>query len=98
MTVKCHNITVTGNVQNTSFRSAVEYTGQFLGLSGVVFNIIDRGVVILCCGEDSAVDKLIQRIKLVNNEIEDIQDRVLSACIDLPEPFGHADVDDEIDR
>ena len=91
MPVKCHNISVTGNVQNTRFRSAVEYTGQFLGLSGVVFNDKDGGVVILCCGEDIVVEKFTQKIKSMWDEIEDINDRILSTCIDLPDPFAHTD-------
>lgn len=73
----------------------MEYSGQLLGLSGVVFNT-KKGSVILCCGEDNAVSELTNKIKLVYSGIEDMQDRVLSACIDLPDPFAHTDADDEV--
>ncbi len=98
---KCYNITVTGKVQDISFRSVVEYAGRLLALSGFVFNARDGSVKIICCGEESVIRKFFQEIRTEGEQrgavIKDIQKREIPFDIDLPDVFSKVTTDDDVD-
>jgi acylphosphatase len=100
MELKCHNIIITGKVQDISFRSIIEHIGRSFGIPGIVFNSKDGSVKILCSGEDSVIDNFTQTIKMRGKdngaEIEGITEIPVS-YMDLPDNFSKAASDDESD-
>jgi len=100
--MKCYNVTVTGNVQDTGLRAVIEYAGRLLDLSGLVFNARDGSVMILCRGEDSGIGDFSQEIMKRGEQrgavIQDITRQELPFDIVLPYPFSRVLADDDIDN
>lgn len=57
---------VKGNVQSAGYRAKVMKQAQELGLCGVVKNLPDGNVQIICEGEKKTIEKLIELIKMKN--------------------------------
>lgn len=56
-------IQVEGRVQGVGFRFSTKMVADELGVTGVVRNEMDGSVSMEACGEDSAIEQFIQRVK-----------------------------------
>lgn len=54
----CKQCFVSGRVQGVSFRYSTRQQAQRLGITGGAYNLPDRRVEVLACGEAEAVEKL----------------------------------------
>lgn len=97
---KCYNVSVTGKVQDVSFRAVVEYAGRLLGLNGLVFNAKDGSVKIICCGEDRVIGEFFDEIRIRGESrgavIKDIKRQEIP-IIELPDKFTRVLTDEDVD-
>jgi len=55
----CRYCRVTGRVQGVFFRASTRQQASAMGVTGWARNCSDGSVEVLCCGEDTAVAKLV---------------------------------------
>ncbi|HHS95966.1 MAG TPA: acylphosphatase [Phaeodactylibacter sp.] len=63
MATKCLQIRVEGKVQGVWYRASTKRKAEELGISGMVKNKSDGSVYIEACGEEAALEKLIEWCK-----------------------------------
>ncbi len=71
---KCLKIRVSGDVQNSSYRSFTQKNAQALGIEGTIQNGDDSGVLIIACGQSDKLDKFIDMLYkgTAESSIEDL--------------------------
>jgi len=98
---KCYNVSVTGKVQDVSFRSVVEHAGRELNINGLVFNAKDGSVKIICCCEDRVIGEFFDEIRIRGEQrgavIKDIKRQEIPFIIELPDRFTRVLTDEDID-
>jgi acylphosphatase len=60
---KCHNVMITGKVQDIGFRGLIEDIAKLYDISGYSFNDTDGTVKMVCCGENGTVSRFLDEIK-----------------------------------
>jgi acylphosphatase len=58
--VRCCSVTIRGRVQGVGFRAGLRYEARRAGLRGWVRNRVDGTVEALICGDEAAVDGLLE--------------------------------------
>lgn len=98
---KCYSVSVTGKVQDVSFRSVVEHAGRELDITGLVFNAKDGSVKIICCCEDRIIGEFFDEIRTRGEQrgavIKDIKRQEMPFVIELPDRFTRVLTDEDID-
>lgn len=61
---KCHNVMITGKVQDIGFRALIEDIAKLYDISGYSFNDTDGSVKMVCCGENGTVSEFLDEIKI----------------------------------
>lgn len=88
---KCHNIMITGKVQDIGFRSLIEDMAKLYDVRGFSFNDIDGSVKMVCCGENGTIADFLEEIKDRGSQkgavIEDITGEEIPFQIYLPQKF-----------
>ncbi len=87
----CYNVKITGKVQDIGFRSIIENIAILHDLKGFVFNDADGSVKMVCCGENSIINKFFKEIRSNGEErgivINDIAKEEIPFQIYLPPKF-----------
>lgn len=88
---KCHNIMITGKVQDIGFRALIEDMAKLYDVRGFSFNDIDGSVKMVCCGENGTIADFLEEIKARGSQksavIEDITGEEIPFQIYLPQKF-----------
>jgi acylphosphatase len=58
--MKCVSCRVTGRVQGVWFRGSTQKQAQALGITGYARNMPDGSVAVLACGDEAAIDSLVE--------------------------------------
>lgn len=88
---KCHNVMITGKVQDIGFRGLIEDIAKLYDISGYSFNDIDGTIKMVCCGENGTVSKFLEEIKIRGPQkgavIDNISIEEIPFHIYLPQKF-----------
>lgn len=88
---KCHNVMITGKVQDIGFRGLIEDIAKLYDISGYSFNDTDGTVKMVCCGENGTVSKFLDEIKIRGTQkgvvIDNISIEEIPFHIYLPQKF-----------
>lgn len=88
---KCHNVMITGKVQDISFRALIEDIAKLYDISGYSFNDTDGSVKMVCCGENGTVSEFLDEIKIRGSQkgavIDNIAIEEIPFQIYLPQKF-----------
>ena len=88
---KCHNVMITGKVQDISFRALIEDIAKLYDINGYSFNDTDGSVKMVCCGENGTVSEFLDEIKIRGSQkgavIDNIAIEEIPFQIYLPQKF-----------
>ncbi|MDO8725727.1 MAG: acylphosphatase [Candidatus Methanoperedens sp.] len=88
---KCHNVMITGKVQDISFRALIEDIARLYDINGYSFNDTDGSVKMVCCGENGTVSEFLDEIKIRGSQkgavIDNIAIEEIPFHIYLPQKF-----------
>ncbi|MEE8403521.1 MAG: acylphosphatase [Candidatus Hydrothermarchaeaceae archaeon] len=91
-----YNLTLRGRVQDTGFRSLIEYNARTLGIRGYVFNDIDGSVKVVCEGAEGPLSKFIDSVDIKDTGgvfVEGIQKEEAPLEFPIPPRFARLETD-----
>jgi acylphosphatase/uncharacterized coiled-coil DUF342 family protein len=94
---------ITGTVQKTGYRAKVVYLANFLGLMGFVQNLPDGRVKVVAEGEEAALERFLNDLKIKEPliDVQDIEIKYASAMGDFirfEKMVGDGETDQRLDK
>jgi len=87
--VRAHHVVVEGTVQGVGFRWFVRQEARRLGVAGWVRNLADGSVELMASGEESAVRRLVDHVRVGPDSatVTSVRSEIVQRDGALPYPF-----------